>query len=99
MKEWLLKSGNEVGIAHFETCLVDMPETNSNEAFLIATPRSGCLILLLHKGHTLPPSNSTFDSFQRITIFGAPWRKAYRTWSKPRKVRELGENERAAANS
>ena len=58
-----------------------MLSTNNNEAFLFATPRSRCLILLLHERHTLPPKSSIFDSFYRITIFGAPWRKAYRTWS------------------
>ena len=57
-------------------------------------PCSRILILLLNGRHTLVPKSSSFDSFWRNTIFGAPWRKAYRIWSSPRKVRELGKIER-----
>ena len=72
-----------------------MPQTDNNEAFLfVTTPRSRSLILLLHERHTLLPKSSIFDSFWRIIIFGANWRKAYPTWSKPWKVRELGKIER-----
>ena len=65
--------------------LVDMLETDGNKAFLFVTPppRSRSLILLLDERHSLLPKSSIFDSFQRITMFGALWRKAYRTWSSP----------------
>ena len=57
---------------------VDMPKTNSNEAFLFATPPiSRCFNFLLHERLTIRPKSSIFDSFQRIIIFGAPWRKAF----------------------
>ena len=58
-----------------------MPQTDSNEALLSVTPRSRNLILLFHERHTLLPKSLFFESFWKITIFGAPWRKAYRTWS------------------
>ena len=99
LKDWLLESGSKVGIAHFEISKFCWHAT-SNEFFLFATPpRSWSLILWLHERHTLLSKSSIFDSSLRITIFGAPWHKAYRTWSWPWKVRGLGKTERPAANS
>ena len=71
-----------------------MHQTYNNEAFLFVSPRSQSLILLLPERHTLLLKSSIFDSFWRITIFSAPWQKAYRTWSKPQEVKELGKTER-----
>ena len=74
-----MESGNKVGIAHFETSKFRCHASDgNNEAFLFVTPRSRRFGFIASRT-ALPPS--FFDAFRRITIFRAPWRKAYRTWS------------------
>ena len=88
----LLESGNKVGIAlwNFKISLPCLRRI-STMLFYLLPHCSRSSILLLNQRHTLLTKISIFDTFWRITIFGATWRKAYRIWSSPWKVRELGK--------
>ena len=85
LKGIMLQSGNKVEIAQFETSKLSLTCSVriTTKLFYLLTPDLGAKSNCSTNGTPLTLMSPLFDICHKITICGAPWHNAYRTWSSP----------------